>query len=307
MCQDSASPIRNTHTGQVRGSLVKVENTEVGVHTFLGIPFAMPPVGSLCFAPPEAPEPWSGVRDGTSYPAMCLQNDNMMNSEGPKKTKMVTASTSMSEDGLTSISTSQLMPMRALTCLVAGKSAFSGMSKKAFSAMVIVWIHGGALVIDMTSMYGRSMQAVTEDVIVHTYLNLSLSTVWVSWASSSEPTAVWGNALETSMPEATGTTWTKWLHHFGGHPDLVTIFGESVGDTSVSSRVVSPMSRVLFHRAIMESGVAMLTGLISSSSEVVHYYLQLNIQPAINQALQARSLQLWTKTLPQKIQELKQP
>ena len=68
--QDSASPIRNTHTGQVRGSLVKVENTEVGVHTFLGIPFAKPPVGPLRFAPPEAPEPWSGVRDGTSYPPM---------------------------------------------------------------------------------------------------------------------------------------------------------------------------------------------------------------------------------------------
>ena len=61
------------------------------------------------------------------------------------------------------------------------------------------------------------------------------------------------------------------IAHFGGNPDLVTIFGKSSGSTSVSSHVVSPMSRVLFHRAIMESGVAMLTGLISSSSEVVHY------------------------------------
>ncbi|XP_028617562.1 pyrethroid hydrolase Ces2a-like [Grammomys surdaster] len=34
-------------------------------------------------------------------------------------------------------------------------------------------------------------------------------------------------------------------------------------------------------------------------------YLQLNTQPAVGRALKARRLQFWTKTLPQKIQELK--
>lgn len=68
--QDSASPIRTTHTGQVQGSLVYVKGTDVGVHTFLGIPFAKPPLGRLRFAPPEPPESWSGVKDGTSHPAM---------------------------------------------------------------------------------------------------------------------------------------------------------------------------------------------------------------------------------------------
>ena len=68
--QDSASPIRTTHTGQVRGSLIHVKGTDVGVHTFLGIPFAKPPLGPLRFAPPEPPESWSGVKDGTSHPAM---------------------------------------------------------------------------------------------------------------------------------------------------------------------------------------------------------------------------------------------
>ncbi|KAL6030739.1 hypothetical protein STEG23_004758 [Scotinomys teguina] len=34
-------------------------------------------------------------------------------------------------------------------------------------------------------------------------------------------------------------------------------------------------------------------------------YLQLNIRPAVGRALKARRLQFWTKTLPQKIQELK--
>ncbi|XP_052583838.1 acylcarnitine hydrolase-like isoform X3 [Peromyscus californicus insignis] len=100
--QDSseASPIRNTHTGQVRGSLIQVNDTKVGVHSFLGIPFAKPPIGPLRFAPPEDPEPWSGVRDGTSYPAMCLQIFDMMNIEGRVDMKQILPPISMSEDCL---------------------------------------------------------------------------------------------------------------------------------------------------------------------------------------------------------------
>ncbi|XP_027241373.1 pyrethroid hydrolase Ces2e isoform X2 [Cricetulus griseus] len=92
--------IRNTHTGKVRGSLVHVKDTKVGAHNFLGIPFAKPPVGPLRFAPPEPPESWSGVRDGTSQPAMCLQNDDIMNLEGLKRIKMIMPPISMSEDCL---------------------------------------------------------------------------------------------------------------------------------------------------------------------------------------------------------------
>nr|XP_038954071.1 pyrethroid hydrolase Ces2e-like isoform X2 [Rattus norvegicus] len=95
-----ANPIRNTHTGLVQGKLVHLKGTKSGVHSFLGIPFAKPPVGPLRFAPPEAPEPWSGVRDGTSEPARCLQNDDIVNLEGLKRIKMIMPHFSMSEDCL---------------------------------------------------------------------------------------------------------------------------------------------------------------------------------------------------------------
>ncbi|XP_006986829.1 acylcarnitine hydrolase-like [Peromyscus maniculatus bairdii] len=247
--QDSseASPIRNTHTGQVRGSLIQVNDTKVGVHRFLGIPFAKPPIGQLRFAPPEAPEPWSGVRDGTSYPAICLQNVDMTNSEGLKKLKMTTPPISMSEDCL---------HLNIYTPAHAHEGS---------NLPVMVWIHGGALVVGMASMYDGSTLAAIEDVVVVT-IQYRLGVLGFFSTGDQHARGNWGYLDQVAA--------LHWVQHniayFGGNPDLVTIFGESAGGTSVSSHVVSPLSKGLFHRAIMQSGVAVLPGLVSSSSEAVY-------------------------------------
>ncbi|CAG2116834.1 unnamed protein product [Medioppia subpectinata] len=53
----------------------------------------------------------------------------------------------------------------------------------------------------------------------------------------------------------------KWvrenIHSFGGDRDQITIFGESAGSISVSAHILSPLSKGLFKRAIMESGAHM--------------------------------------------------
>ena len=41
---------------------------------------------------------------------------------------------------------------------------------------------------------------------------------------------------------------------FGGNPNLVTIFGESAGGMSVSFHILSPFSKGLFKKAIIQSG-----------------------------------------------------
>ncbi|KAL1764288.1 pyrethroid hydrolase Ces2e isoform X1, partial [Sigmodon hispidus] len=245
--QDSACPIRTTHTGQVRGSLVRVKDTEVSVHTFLGIPFAKPPVGPLRFAPPEAPEPWSGVRDGTSYPAMCLQNDDMMNSEDLNMMNLIMPSISMSEDCL-------------YLNIYAPTHAHEGSNLP-----VMVWIHGGALVAGAAYMYDGSWLAATENVLVVT-IQYRVGVLGFFSSGDQHARGNWGY-----LDQVAALRWVQQnIAHFGGNPDQVTIFGQSAGGTSVSSHVVSPMSKGLFHRAIMESGVVLLPDLISSSSEVVY-------------------------------------
>lgn len=50
----------------------------------------------------------------------------------------------------------------------------------------------------------------------------------------------------------------KWIkdniHRFGGDPNLVTILGQGSGAASVGLHLLSPMSKGLFHRAMLQSG-----------------------------------------------------
>ncbi|XP_069860951.1 pyrethroid hydrolase Ces2e-like [Dipodomys merriami] len=248
--QEPVIPNRTTQYGQVRGSLIHLKGSDVAVHTFLGIPFAKPPVGPLRFAPPEPPEPWSGVRDATSYPAMCLQNLDMMNigemSNLTTLPSLTTLPISMSED-----------------CLYL--NIYSPASAQEGSNLpVMVWIHGGALVVGLASVYDGSMLAAIENVVVVT-IQYRLGVPGFFSTGDQHATGNWGY-----LDQVAALRWVQQnIAHFGGNPNRVTIFGESAGGTSVSSHVVSPMSQGLFHGAIMESGVALLPDLISSSSEAV--------------------------------------
>ena len=46
----------------------------------------------------------------------------------------------------------------------------------------------------------------------------------------------------------------KHISMFGGNPEQVTIFGESAGGISIMSHLISPWSKGLFQRAIVQSG-----------------------------------------------------
>uniref|UniRef100_A0A452F9F4 Carboxylic ester hydrolase n=1 Tax=Capra hircus TaxID=9925 RepID=A0A452F9F4_CAPHI len=242
--QDSTRPVRTTHTGKVQGSLVYVKNADVGVHTFLGIPFAKPPVGPLRFAPPEPPESWSGVKDGTSQPAKCLQDPDGMKTM--ELWNVTLPSTSMSED-----------------CLYLNIHT-PAHSHKGSNLPVMVWIHGGGLVLGMASIYDGSALAAFEDVVV-VVIQYRLGLLGFFSTGDKYATGNWGY-----LDQVAALRWVQQnIAYFGGDPGRVTIFGESAGGISVSLHVISPMSQGLFHGAIMESGVALLPGFTVNSSDKV--------------------------------------
>src|SRR5262249_12577203 len=42
--------------------------------SFLGIPYAAPPVGKLRWKAPQSPKPWLGIRDASQFGSSCPQN-----------------------------------------------------------------------------------------------------------------------------------------------------------------------------------------------------------------------------------------
>jgi para-nitrobenzyl esterase len=94
---------------------------EEGLQSFRGIPFAKPPVGTLRFAAPEAPEPWSGVRSARDFGPSAPQT------EVPLAASFGLQVGEQSEDCLT---------LNVFT------PAADGARRP-----VMVWIHGGAFTI----------------------------------------------------------------------------------------------------------------------------------------------------------------
>lgn len=59
-----------TKYGALKGEHVTAIGKEILVYSYLGVPFAKPPVGDLRFTAPQPPEQWKGVRDATKQPYM---------------------------------------------------------------------------------------------------------------------------------------------------------------------------------------------------------------------------------------------
>ena len=74
---DNKLPSRqiNTKYGSLRGNLIKfpLSSKLPPIESYLGVPYATPPIGSLRFMPPVTPTHWKGVRSADKYSTVCPQ------------------------------------------------------------------------------------------------------------------------------------------------------------------------------------------------------------------------------------------
>lgn len=213
------SPRITTKLGVIIGNRITFNNTDV--NEFLGIPFAESPTGNLRFkAPVPITEPWVEPLTATRYQPSCLQSNKK---KAGKKT---------SEDCLyLNIWT----PVMRLTD--APKS-------------VMVFIHGGSFNMGTASTKDSNGTVLTAmgDVIIVT-VNYRLG--FFGFLNSDADTFNAG-----IKDQLTAVTWVRDnIESFGGDPHQITLFGHSAGAISVGIHVMSPESRNLFKRAIIQSGV----------------------------------------------------
>jgi para-nitrobenzyl esterase len=210
-------PVVHVHDGVVRGT----HNGHVA--KFLGIPYAAPPTGNLRWRPPQPVDGWRGVRDATQFGPSCPQASqfNPFLPPGP-----------ISED-----------------CLFLNVYSPSTHGRHP----VLVWIHGGGLVQDGARNYDGSKLAAEGAVVVTINYRLGALGFLADPALAPRPGGPTGNYGWMDQQAA-----LRWVQHniavFGGDPHDVTIAGQSAGGLSVLAQLVSPGSRGLFERAIVESG-----------------------------------------------------
>jgi para-nitrobenzyl esterase len=222
----------DTPLGRVTGKSVE------GTCQYLGIPYAKPPVGALRFAPPEPAGGWQGVRDATVYGAACMQ-----------RASLLPGGMNVSED-----------------CL--SLNVFTFDASPAAKLPVMVFIHGGGYTLGSSSTYDGRLLSQKGPVVVVT-INYRLGAL----AFFAHPEL---DKERTSAPSGSDgirdqQLALRWVHDnisaFHGDEDNVTVFGESAGSGSASLLLVSPASRDLAHRFILESGVSIGTGFGVSSRD----------------------------------------
>lgn len=195
------------------------------VRRFLGLPYAQPPVGALRWqAPQPLRAPWQEPRDAAQFASACVQGAKPSLARGS------------SED-----------------CLYLNVWA----PVKAGPHPVMVWIHGGGLMIGSANEppYDGAALAASQDVIVVT-LNYRLS--YLGYLSleglDASPDAMRGN--QGFLDQIAALRWVQDnIAAFGGDPGSVTLFGESGGAVSTCLLLASPLTQGLIHKAILQSGV----------------------------------------------------
>jgi para-nitrobenzyl esterase len=215
-----ANPVVHTALGDVRGRLMDDGHSE-----FRGMPYARPPVGALRWAPTQAAEPWTGVRDATSSGAACPQaphpfSDTLRNSED---------------------------------CLFLDVYVPPQVAASAAPRPVIVWIPGGGTVVGSARQYDASKLAKATGAVVVS-INYRLGALGWLWTSGMTAQASGGNFALQDQQEA-----LRWVQRniasFHGDAGKVTLVGESIGANSASLHLVSPTAAGLFHRVVLASGV----------------------------------------------------
>lgn len=237
-----------TTSGPVRGFSREIFGRHI--HIFTGIPFAKPPIEQLRFRRPVPIDPWHGVLDATRLPNSCYQ-ERYEYFPGFEGEEMWNPNTNISEDCLyLNIWVPQAVRLRHQN----GKPHLNHSS-----VPVLIWIYGGGYMSGTATLdiYDADIIAATSDVIVASmqYRIGAFGFLYLKKYFTQNNDDAPGNM--GLWDQALAIRWIKEnIHAFGGNPDLITLFGESAGGGSVSIHLLSPVTKGLAKRGILQSGTA---------------------------------------------------
>ncbi|XP_077494594.1 cholinesterase-like [Amblyomma americanum] len=239
------APVINAAVGKLRGSKRVVADDKT-VYAFTGVPYAKPPVGQLRYRKPEPETPWGdNERDATKTPPSCMQ----VAAFAPRNLLWVPFGLPTSEDCLyLNVWTPTLNASAALP--------------------VMAWLHGGGFQVGSAAMPvddGGNLAALGNVVVVTIAYRLQ-SFGFLYDGTDAAP----GN--QGLHDQALALRWIQDnINAFGGNPEEVTLFGWSAGGISTGFHLLSPGSKALFKRAIIQSAGVTKKGRAKDKFEMLKY------------------------------------
>nr|WP_268807273.1 carboxylesterase family protein [Bryocella elongata] len=204
-----------TPLGRVRGAEAD------GCRSFLGLPFAQPPVGARRFRPPSPPLPWQGVRAATRCAPVAMQpGDSYPQSEDCLYLNVVAP---------------------------AGKGPYP----------VLVWIHGGGFTGGRACDPLCDGAQFARDGVVCVNIAYRLGVFGFLDVAPLLGAEYAGSAVNAMRDVIAALEWVqKNIAAFGGDPTRVTVGGQSAGAKMTDLLMGVPSAKGLFHQMISESGGA---------------------------------------------------
>jgi len=219
----AAAVLQATVTG---GTVAGTVDTQHGIASFKGIPFAAPPVGELRWKAPHPVVAWKGIKQADAFADSCPQEHEK--------------SIRGSED-----------------CLYL--NVWTGAKTRHDKRPVMVWIYGGGFNGGATSLPAYDGTHFAQEGVV--FVSIAYRVGVLGFLAHPELSRESGNGSGAYglQDQIAALKWIKDnISEFGGDPDRVTIFGQSAGGISVHFLTIAPSARGLFRYVISESGGAIL-------------------------------------------------
>lgn len=228
---------------RIDSGLISGQGDSHGVSSYLGIPFAAPPVGNLRWRPPQPVAAWNGVRAADHFGASCMQDE--MGVRLPWSRGFMTQGP-ISEDCLyVNVWTSSLEPAKKMP--------------------VMVWIYGGGYSEGSSEVAVYNGANLARNGVVVVTFNYRVGPLgFLAYPALTEESPHHSSGNYGLLDQIAALNWVhRNIAAFGGDPFNVTIFGQSAGAGSIGILMTSPLAKGLFEHAITESGLGVFRGLDS--------------------------------------------